>query len=596
MKPGIDPRPEPAPRVDSFSSPAKGILLTPGTTATRRKTVSFGGIGTKAESLKAQDLNDRVAMNKTSCAELLDDTTADVRRSLFESKIKAEDTPAQDDTHDAQNEPPIEQSPKKEANSSTKRDLNSYESDVTVDLRSPRSKSGQHWKREYQRDHDKSKREMRKLIRYSQDTKSYAVKRDGEALRLAEKLRSAEITVQEMENRVSELASQLMNVQTQGEKQAEILDELATQTAQALRYKQKADKYRLALLNQVPKDSAGLRQPHSVLDAAGKDQSELTSLRTEVSNLQTASQKAEERALELERENSALKHTLARVKEEMKRYETRHRTQADARKRKDEKSAAQKKILREQLTNVKTENERLINEAKLHSTQDKSFVTQGPTIGKQNSELRQASSREDYATLQEARPGSKRHYNVAASTNAANLGLDLDGPVKGVGNTQHSTQLLNRAKKERHYQPRESSHLSQRTTQKSTDNRLPYSLQEGIDFQVPLADASYGRRQPQLDLDSSRILGTINQNSSPNFHGRHEEVKTPLVDGGVRLNLPIAGQRDGPLFLSSRTGSMAGRTPLPPDRAAAAKKRIEEKSAERKRSREHGKENRKPVL
>ena len=232
--------------------------------------------------------------------------------------------------------------------------------DVTVDLQSPRSKSGQHWKREYHRNHDKSKTEMGKLIKYSQVTKSYAVKRDADATRLAEKLNRAETRLKEMEKRVSDLASQLVSSRAQEDSQSDIINELTAQTAETLRYKRKAEKYRLAL--QMQDEQQGRENgdgPRLNGELSVDDLSKIVNLRAEIASLREVAEKAEDRATDLDRENQALKGTLARVKEEMKSYEIRYKAREEARKKRNERTAAKQKELKNQLEASRSENQQL---------------------------------------------------------------------------------------------------------------------------------------------------------------------------------------------------------------------------------------------
>ena len=581
---------------DPFASPAKGILLTPGTTATRRKTVSFGGLAAKVETSEADNLETQALVSSISRGEPSDKVKEDLRRSLFRAKTGTGQSIVESDAQTTQYTQ-VQLSTKAEDTCSKEEDPSKHSSDMTVDLKSPRSKSGQHWKREYQREHDKSKFEMRKLIRYSQLTKSYAVQRDGDAIRLAEKLKSAEATVQEMESRVSKLASQLMDAQDQGDKQQEVLNELATQTAQALRYKQKAEKYRHALLDQDPRDLADHRQILPTPEISGIEQPEVSSLRTEVSSLRAISKKAEERALKLERENDALKHTLARVKEEMKRYETRHRAREEARKRKDEKSAAQKRNLKEQLASMKAENKRLLGGAKPHSgqsnlTENQPLITKNraPSTAQQDAAI-------DGLRSRQANSNPVGHGNPAAGATSSKAGFDLgDQPGKTENEeTQCDTEYFDPTKAERESHVHIDSSSQQQANRRMTNIHNKNSLQNGSDLWAPSTNGSPDTRKPPTDLEFAGVLNPLNQNSSHIPQDGNEAIKSASLEGQVRLSPQIVGGRNSRPIPSSRVSSMVRRTPLPPDRAAAAKRRLEQRSAERSKSREYGKENRKPV-
>ena len=203
---------------------------------------------------------------------------------------------------------------------------------------------------------------MQKLIRYSQIAKSYAIKRDDEAVRMRENLSEAEARVKEMEQRVSELANELGRAKSEDDVQGGLLDELAKQTAQALRYKQRAEKYQAALehderLRFIDAGSVDVPvQPHA--QTKSRKTRDETAAEEEVQELR-------KNATSLEEENARLRATIGRVKDEMKRYEQRHKVWLQERRRKDEKSNARKKALREQLAMVEEENSRLVAELKL---------------------------------------------------------------------------------------------------------------------------------------------------------------------------------------------------------------------------------------
>ena len=593
LEPGEETKPEPVHRMDPFASPAKGILLTPGTTATRRKTVSFGKLGANTEA-EHQDSDIETTTKNVSCTEYSNKTEADIRCSLFQAKTSTEKPVTNDDAKNVQDRSKSDLSGKKEGTYPVKDDQDNTTSDITIDLKSPRSKSGQHWKREYQRDHDKSKLEMRKLIRYSQLTKSYAIKRDGDALRLAEKLRSAEATVQEMESRVSGLASQLMDAKTQGEKQAEILNELATQTAQALRYKQKVERYRHALLSQ---DLGGVTSLGVGAGSTCEDQPELPSLRSEISSLQTAAKKAEGRALELERENDALKHTLARVKEEMKRYETRHSAREESRKRKDEKSAAQKKSLREQLANARAENKRLQEKAQARTTQYDSTTPQAIAMNEvpeQAVRSKNSNLIETYQLLREPSPNSIVNQNVVTVAKPLAPELGLHGQDKQVGNTQNGTEAIYSASKgqrpEQHTQPA----FPRQMVDEPTSSHHIGSLRDGAGIWLQSADTSQDTKKNQPDLESARVLNPVHQNPARISQQTFGMIKTPPGDK-TQSSSYLVERRENRPFPRNQTSSLGKRTPLPPDRVAAAKKRLEQRSVERRKPQDHGKENRRPA-
>ncbi|MCJ1247867.1 hypothetical protein MMC30_005082 [Trapelia coarctata] len=615
------------PTLDVLPSPAKGILLTPGTGATRRKTVSFGTLADPAEepvkneggqaeeptiTRNLSTINSSRGLQKTRRRE------ASLRRTLFEVRGNSEPKVT---SNPVQSPLPVEPQLTVAGQCVEERDAEDN-GDVTTDLKHPLSRSGQHWMNEYQRDHAKSKREMRELIRYSQTAKSYARKRDAEALDLAEKLRKAELRVAEMETRVSGLASRLAK---KGDKddglpsnQAELLNELATQTARALRYKEKAEKCKLAIqehgaatLNDAdgPKDDSR-HEPTQISPEApasqvghGLQEQGSCSLQEEISILRLAARSAESKAAALERENMALKHTLSRVKQEMKAYEIRHKASQERRRRRDEKAEAQKQALKKELAQYK------------HGHQQKSDAVADLT-----------SIEEVPATAEKVR--TLKQHHVVGNLNLQYRGKVRDGqqspepPGKPPGRLITNDQSL-----------REDAN----TLMKPKDIRSS-SLQESIDIwtasvpagddaqpiqsqvRIGLAGAKMDNRvkpvskglRLQTQEDGSIVKDERTEGVQADKERQTVKIRTgstavnenfkPVLEEEVHLpDLPLRTFQSAArtnslpqLPSSSRSSSLSGRPPLPPDRVEAAKRRLEQRYAEKLRGGGDGKENRTP--
>ncbi|MCJ1393823.1 hypothetical protein MMC18_006699 [Xylographa bjoerkii] len=373
-------------KMDLLLSPAKGILLTPGTGATRRKTVSFGALadfnkgltksGPNQEGKGSTDLTAVSSSESGLTSQGNRRRETGLRRTLFDVQGKTSEFKLREGGLLPEDQTITD--PTYKADDLAGKALTDS-SDITVDLKHPLSRSGQHWKNEYQRDHENSKKEMRKLIHHAQAAKSYAIKRDAEALNLSEKLKQALARSAEMETRVSQLASQLSQSAGQQSKnpsnQAELLSELANQTANSLRYKQKAEKYKMAIqahstfaagckeIVQSAKDNSASEAAQASVQQARTDVDKLESVSAlgceEMLQLRNIAEMAENKAAALAKENLALKKTLARVKQEMKAYEIRHQAREQRRKRKDEKDEAQRLILQEELAKY-----RIINQQK----------------------------------------------------------------------------------------------------------------------------------------------------------------------------------------------------------------------------------------
>ncbi|KAL8866671.1 MAG: hypothetical protein Q9174_006162, partial [Haloplaca sp. 1 TL-2023] len=246
-----------------LASPTKGILVTPGTAATRRKTVSFGNLeiggAVKLEQPehgipKTKDVSD---VNVDTKAIVEDEKTKacqpDLTSEEFEAKLDASKNRLSDNR--GSNKAAIRQKPSEGMARIEKPPLSTalidVTPDVTVDLGKPRSQSGQHWKAEYERYQKNSDREFKRVIQHEQNVKSYAEKKDAETRDLQVKLKLELDKCAAMEFKVSKLATQLVSGGSghAGGSDA-LINDLVKQTARAVKYKDKVDRYRKATHNQ----------------------------------------------------------------------------------------------------------------------------------------------------------------------------------------------------------------------------------------------------------------------------------------------------------------------------------------------------------
>ena len=248
--------------LDVLVSPTKGILLTPGTITSRRKNVTFRGLGSD-EKLKEKNnsrsslLSDNVpesSLNTSQAAGLIANQSR--QTSLAKALYKARDAvpgakairplsvnrASQKSAPEGEIECPEAIIEKEGCDPGVA-------ADVTIDLNHPHSRSGQHWKAEFEQYHKNSDREMKKIIKVSQNVKSFAVKKDSEASELGEKLQRQLSKVAAMESKVTDLATQLAATKRQDSRetpdQTRLVNDLARQTALAIRYKQKAENYKI---------------------------------------------------------------------------------------------------------------------------------------------------------------------------------------------------------------------------------------------------------------------------------------------------------------------------------------------------------------
>ncbi|MCJ1456614.1 hypothetical protein MMC28_006976 [Mycoblastus sanguinarius] len=620
-------------KFDPMLSPTRGILLTPGTGATRRKTVSFGNLTANLQRKEDEtstahgglELRSITAANDkgSEAPARIQPRQSSLTKTLIElSKQKVYESAAPDGP--VVPAPPNAPVP---GNDIKKEPLEPV-TDNTVDLSQPLSRSGQHWKAEYEQYHKRSNREMKKIIKYGQNVKSYAVKKDSEATNLGEKLKKELDKVATMEAKVSKLATQLRNAQTQGPDgetdQTRLVSELAQQTALAIRYKQKADKYSRAMRKQGSKatlkddqddskivESAieGHLRQGSSLDETDKSR-ELVQLRSELDSLRINAKAAEDQVVKLEVENTALKRSLARVKEEMMSYESRRQAREESLKKREAKHKAARTECENQLSQLKLEHQELLRksaqpiQAKVEP-QDLPFPSQTLSGGlvKERIPPGVAPVQGGSQDLQTVRgdvqapepyisPRKKRLQKTAVDI------WTLSSPRNG-------TDDAPRTKEHTELAPSSVKHDIHRTLKEIDQNLIPEqspTVKPAADGDHPLATTSPEVPAPKVSHStmplavrrmhtrratiSSPRPSMINLQSSP----AKLEPLQPTNDPHSKPSVATTGRSSS---LMSRVGSRAstmGSTKgmmLPAERAAAAKARLARRSAEKKKRQEN---------
>ncbi|KAJ5345284.1 hypothetical protein N7452_003288 [Penicillium brevicompactum] len=321
-------------------SPTKSILVTPGT-ALRRKTVSFGESVVDNEGKRPGSASKPVKTPPNPSGNIStqwmsgsSDGSGKPRSKLTQTLMNARDNASKNSdtakTDESTDKP----------STSTMEVLDNE--DITMNLEDPHSESGKYWKTEFDNYRVKTNREIKKLIHYRSIAKSYARKKDSEAMRLADKLKEEEEKVAEMERQVSRLASSMVGQESTSDKER-LVQDLTKQTALALQYKQQVTSLRHTLeKHDVVSDAATVAEkkkeespPTDQSDELHKTQQELKQAnakieemqrqQSELNTLQNLAQSSEKKAQALEQENNTLKQTLARVKQEMSRYEGRRK-------------------------------------------------------------------------------------------------------------------------------------------------------------------------------------------------------------------------------------------------------------------------------
>ncbi|KAL6713176.1 hypothetical protein ACLMJK_009297 [Lecanora helva] len=365
---------------DALASPAKGILLTPGTAANRRKTVSFGEIEREKEAIteappqvdtnfKEEPVSKRNGKEQDTQPEekRLQSTLTKTLIELSKQK-KTKDTSPDNSSPEGKK---IRRLPSMDFQTDSIMQLNT---DTTTDLSQPVSRSGQHWKLEYDQYHRRSNREMKKIIKYGQNVRSYAAKKDAEATKLGERLKRQVAKTAVMEAKLSSLEDELNEVRSQksngesngGRMGGDMLPQIETLNAekredgdvisrdhepqQTLRHNR----------DQLKEGNVGTNKPVATGANVFAETVGSSSLHTEVESLRKIVKAAEDQTAKLEKENAALKLSLARVKNEMMSYETRRQAREDRMKKREAKHKTAKEECEKKLTKLTAEHEELL--------------------------------------------------------------------------------------------------------------------------------------------------------------------------------------------------------------------------------------------
>ncbi|MCJ1313806.1 hypothetical protein MMC25_007486 [Agyrium rufum] len=575
-------------RVDPLTSPTKGILLTPGTVASKRKSVSFHPLR-QAKTASFNELlknggvsmtNSRLAAKEGPCILAQVQTEA--------SQIESQSSQPPPTLVEQEFEPKRRvQAPNNTPESiETEAAHTTCDHDMTIDLQDPRSRSGRHWKREYSRYHRKSDQEMKQLIKVTQRTKSFATKRDAEAVDLDHKLERTQAHLNEMESEVSRLAAKLaQNLLGHDGKPSDgsdLVGKLARRTAEVLRYKRKIEE----MEEVCHKYETDARNGTTAEKIPVRAEGQLGVLRRKAEN-------AERKAEQLEFENIGFKKTILRVKEEMKAFEVRHKSRKERQVRADEKQRQRKNRMKEELALTQEKHASEMDHLKTqHAGEIKRLVD---TIN-----LLTTSSSGDRAVVQTEK----------TSTDLAKAGLSEE--VAQIRRDLRRSQIENADLKSKLVLATPGGH-KQYLNIISAPGAPP---QDSVDIWVDEEDGTSDLRKARWtvvaeiqsptkrpSLHGRRRYDTISSKIEPVVSTKKMDLE-PLVPTNIStaalssLAAPTTStgyQRN--LIMSSRLNSLAPTSHtgnLPPDRAAAAKMRLEQRNAARRSSPAIGKENQKP--
>ena len=643
-------------------SPTKppGILLTPGTATTRRKTVSFGTEipdknektaegqaeakseqTTSAEKERPRPAN--TVSRKTSLTKSLE-LARDTKPGRHNFEIKRASSrlqPLIDLDQDTNGIEEVAASQSTTAVSSKLQMSNQnlllqlvpgaeVDGDMTMDLNEPYSQSGKYWKSEYDQYHDEAKAEMEKLLKYKQLAKSYAKKKDAETLVLTGKLKDEQCRALSLEDRISKLSAKVNTTDIEGNSDGrqELAKELAKQTALARQYKAQAEDL-LAVREENADDPSSLRQEmrdlREALSAEKKTGSKLQEENKRLTQeLLDANMRLEEQENRSERRRRATEEQLQKKTEAYKSLQRDYdslKEKAKAQRGNAEhllrKNHDQIVALRKELASARRA-ELVVKDTQ--QPQKKLLEGQLVVTGRQKQriqvaeELEEAS--EERTNAVEARPidsrkkfdsETKYHYSPNVSKAQDNHIPSSSQSISGVSKSPtYLKQSIKEPVSRSLAMQAPPTALSEIAYNANTDRRSskgttplgrtpPSSQMSNIPRGTPSMDLP--SPEPPLSHLADRMAPSKNSKPSPRPSMFTFSVSPPKPDvarpraldklPSQRSDGTHGGEQDvhaAPTRRLSLEASRTTRTALPPERAAAARARLEKKNAEKKRA------------
>ena len=215
------------PMSDPLSSPTKGILLTPGASAARKKNVTFGEhvVDNEGKVPLKSGLPDDFPGKFPSPGTKPSDESKKRDESPEKGRGRSKLTEAFEQARDESRKR------KSKADKRGKRELDE-DGDHNGEFNDPRSESGKYWKREYDIYRTNTQREVKKLITKQKAAKSFAQAKDTQCTELADQLKQEQKKAESLEAKTTELTSQMKELQdklrSRQEAERRHRDEIAT--------------------------------------------------------------------------------------------------------------------------------------------------------------------------------------------------------------------------------------------------------------------------------------------------------------------------------------------------------------------------------
>ncbi|KAI0840141.1 spindle pole body formation-associated protein-domain-containing protein [Hypoxylon sp. FL0890] len=568
----------------SKQSPSKqptSILLTPGTGTARRKRVSFNHDVKAGNNVDSSPLASARQRKRTTLQRALENSRSAKSKKDVEKPEEKGPLKAADDESEGEWEDDI--------------CVQDTTQDMTVDLNEPQSESGKYWKAEFNRYRNEAMADIQTMVKYKALAKSYAKKKDAEALELAQKLKEEQLKVAKLEERISGMTAQNSGRRRRGsdnEDRDTLLKDLEKQTSLAAHYRDQVKELN-ALLKEYQGESRSSRSERRRVDTSPRTEQtllevnrelrrarselkEMDKLRKEVDRLQTKLNATEEYErltkasrhdvhMDMKRANEKVQQKDAELRKLRKDYDT---LKNDAKSR----TAEAMQVLQEKNDKIaeleKTIKALEIAHPSIKATRElKSSID---ALGKPSKfedakplRMRRSASVEDLTLdmTQKSLLGNKEEQNVENNLekSTSETFLDWSASFKGMKNQ------LKKAKEE----------------QIEANRREMESTMKDIDFDP---QRSYNKEKPQewerqkalkkkekgstLSHDTGRVMSQIlssELNKSPRTHGKEllqqkiQEERERRATARENIGAEMHGSLDKPASRRERPRSYAGR-------------------------------------
>ena len=657
---------------ENMSPTKRGILMTPGTAATRRKSVSFGieamekkegMVGCKALTKKRDDTPFTVKSRDAEMEDRSGDDSPSTQRSVRRvrsasltkslkdaqekgrSRSRGRNSAISTDKHHRRADtamdfsvaaPPQKSSPHEEclpgSYDETEQDITQVLDftdkslgHITTDINMPQSQSGKYWKAQYKNYHEEALAEMAQVLKYKDHAKNYAREKDLEAAELAKKLQREQSKVVQMENMITKLSSKHANLGPEDSADSlENIKDVAKLRAIVAEYKARVEEFRVEVEEPLVKKSSSrniLSSSHSLGDY------DTNAIREELSKTRDNLHAAEKKNRRLEAENLRLAQELqasdVHVTKQRERNLKMQQSCQEEVKRKEEQLVCLRREFNE-LMELKRDSEELLNRRQDQVTALKQEIftlkaARDGVLGRRDgfqeaiwddANVPSIEHQTDQETTHRQRARSEERSPQHRRPLAANPASHLEAKTEQqsqMPSPVHSDSKLQAATKSDSSMSRASQRpLSElvngsRTSQPETRRYLTktqYSPMVTHFSDLSFGDLTSGLppSEPSRAQDMSRSIRENTYQGSPslslfNIPSSPPKLSTPKHLSSVNLvrqksNPELSRQGPSSSIAPSRlpvAESPRTRKKIPPERAAAAKARLEQKAAEKRR-------------